>query len=214
MHQVEADHGTAGTGKTFLTSKVIDHKIAILDSGPKDEGLAFFYFSRNDSARNSALSCLQSLVRQLSTSRRRTGYMRPALQELGSECRRNGRILNRELCRTQLADACNLFPRSTLIIDALDECSQDDREGLINVFDDLMQISGNPLMIFISGRPDGDIRAALRNRVCVQVGVDDNQDDISNFVKEKIQQHRRWGNFSEALKTKILDTLLDKSHGM
>lgn len=114
----------------------------------------------------------------------------------------------------QLIRSLNIFPKTTFIVDAVDECDQDDRETLIEVFDELMRTSERPLKVFISGRPEGDIRAALRNRTIVEIGVEDNQTDIARFIEEKVQQHRRWDQFDETLKNKVTNTLLQKSHGM
>lgn len=193
---------------------MIDHKQSILGGAPNDEALAFFYFNRTDPSRNSALSCLQSLVRQISTPRSQQGHIQSSLRELYRECRRGGRILNRELCRRQLIESLNVFPRTTFIVDALDECDQEDRENLIGFFDELMRTSRRPLLIFISGRPEGDIRAALCNRTIVEIGVEDNQIDITRFIEEKVRSHRRWDRFDKTLKDKVINTLLEKSHGM
>lgn len=212
--EIRADKPLAGTGKTCLTSKVIDHKQNILGGAPNDEALAFFYFNRTDPSRSSALSCLRSLVRQLSTPRRHQGHIQSVLRELYQDCRRDGRILNKKLCMMQLIHSLNVFPKTTFIVDAVDECNQDDRETLIEVFDELMRASGRPLKVFISGRPEGDIRAALRSRTIVEIGVEDNQTDIARFIEERVQQHRRWDQFDETLKNKVTNTLLQKSHGM
>lgn len=57
----------AGTGKTFLTLKVIDDIQATLEKQPNEEGFAFFYCNRNEAARRDPLSVLSAFVRQLST---------------------------------------------------------------------------------------------------------------------------------------------------
>ncbi|KAF3770865.1 hypothetical protein M406DRAFT_215991, partial [Cryphonectria parasitica EP155] len=210
--------GNSGMGKTFLTSKVIDRKKDLLGSCSNDEALAFFYFNRGDSSRNTAIACLQSLVRQLSTACSHPGQMQPSLRTLYRDCNREGRSLTYELCKKQLAESLNLFPRVTIILDAFDECNQDDRESLVGILNELMGSSGRPLLLFISSRPESDIRTAFRDRVSVEVGAEDNQDDIAAFVKREIYKPGgRWGRFpaiTEQLKAKVVDTLLEKSRGM
>ena len=56
---------SAGAGKTFLTSKVIDHVQCKLQASPSHEGFAFFYCNRNEPERRQPLSVLRSYVRQL-----------------------------------------------------------------------------------------------------------------------------------------------------
>lgn len=141
--------------------------------------------------------------------------MRPALKTLFQNCKREGRVLGRDLCTKQLAESIDLFPRTTIILDALDECNEDDREDLVKILDDLMKNSSRPVLVFISSRPDGDIRLAFRDRTSVEVGVEDNQDDIAKFVRDKIDNAgNRWRQIPVKTKTKVISTLLEKSQGM
>lgn len=203
-----------GTGKTCLISKVIDDQKGLLGSGPNDEALAFFYFNRDDPSRKSPLDCLRSLVRQFSTCYDRHTFIRPALRTLHENCRIKGGLLSQEICETQLADSLNLFPRSTIIIDALDECDAKDRSKLVKTLDKLMDKSQRPLKLFISSRPDVDIGVAFRGRASVVIGVKDNQDDIAKFIQEKVTNHRKWAKFSSKTKEMVVQTLEEKSQAM
>ncbi|KAH0524336.1 hypothetical protein TsFJ059_006864, partial [Trichoderma semiorbis] len=58
--------GTVGTGKTYLTSRVIDHVKQTLETMPHDEGFAFFYCNRSGPLMLDPLVVLRSFVRQLS----------------------------------------------------------------------------------------------------------------------------------------------------
>lgn len=213
----EANRRVAGSGKTFLTSKVIDHRRQLLlNSGPNDEALAFFYFNRTDKERNSDLDCLRSLVRQLSTSARSSGQMQPSLKTLYNSLQRDGRDLNRDLCNKQLVESMNLFPRTTIVLDALDECDKSGRQKLIKILVELMEISNCPLQVFISSRPDGDIKKAFHDRVSLEVGVADNQDDIAKYIDDKIKgiENDCWEDIPEELKDEVVSTLKEKSQGM
>ncbi|KAK1245290.1 hypothetical protein MKX08_004919 [Trichoderma sp. CBMAI-0020] len=60
--------GTIGTGKTYLTSKAIDHIKQILESSPQhSEGFAFFYCNRSGPSMQDPLIVLKSFVRQLAS---------------------------------------------------------------------------------------------------------------------------------------------------
>lgn len=207
--------GSVGTGKTFLTSKVIDDQRALLDSGPNDEAIAFFYFNRSELSRSSALACLRSLVRQFSTCHTGHGRIQPTLRNLYNSCRRDARTLSKELCKKQLAESLKLFPRSILVLDALDEClHESDRLELVMTLKALMEESPRPFQVFISGRPNGDIRDALRGCTSVEIKVDDNKDDIAKFVNEKVKNHRGWRDFSQETKKTVIDTLIAKGQAM
>ncbi|KAL7906474.1 hypothetical protein GGI35DRAFT_487633 [Trichoderma velutinum] len=58
--------GTVGTGKTYLTSRVIDHIKQTLETSAHDEGFAFFYCNRSGPSMLDPLVVLRSFVRQLS----------------------------------------------------------------------------------------------------------------------------------------------------
>lgn len=57
---------SVGTGKTYLTSRVIDHIKHTLETSPHDEGFAFFYCNRSGPFMQDPLIVLRSFVRQLS----------------------------------------------------------------------------------------------------------------------------------------------------
>lgn len=207
----------AGLGKTFLVSKVIDYKKDVLANHPNDEGLAFFYFNRKNTSmvRDTKLSCLQSLVRQLATTHKNEGRIRPELQLLYQKLEPEKRSLREEDCKEQLTQSINLYSKTTIIIDALDECSSEDEwVELIDLFNELMRTCQRPLKVFISSRPEGRIIHALRNMAGLEIGMDDNQGDIAKLINEKLPSHYRWGKFNERTRSTVINILLEKSKGM
>ncbi|KAK4235733.1 hypothetical protein C8A03DRAFT_17559, partial [Achaetomium macrosporum] len=206
--------GSPGAGKTFLASQVVDHVQAILDASPNHEGFAFFYCNRHETDRRKPLSILRSYVCQLSTVASTPGEMRGKLRNLYRETRLRGSHLTLEACKEQLLESVNLYPRTTLVLDALDECEPDTRSCLVDTLEFLLQRSERPLKIFISSRPDGDIRDRFLSRPNIEIQATDNQDDITKFVNEEIIKRRRWGKLSPALREDIVKTLLHGTQGM
>lgn len=210
----------AGAGKTFLTSKVIDDisdRGKLLESGPQTEALAFFYFSRNDDSRNSGLACLRSLVRQLFARASCPGKIHSSMKALYNDCESKGQSLSRELCEAQLVDSMNLFSRVTIVLDALDECNEDDRMEFITTLTTLMGNSSRPLLLFISSRPDEQIRQAFCGQAILEVSMEDNNDDIANFILGEINspdKTKRWGRIDETLRDRVVSELIKKSQGM
>lgn len=205
---------TVGTGKTNLTSKVIDDNMTFLEKG-SSQGFAFSYFSRDDSSRNSALACLRSLVRQLSTSPGRQGYMRSTLRDLWQECRRKDQEMNWVLCKKELAESLRSFTRTTVLVDALDECAEEDQIKLVELFRHLMATS-NRFRVFISGRPNGDIHHAFSScgSDIVEIGVEDNQGDIEKFIHEETKTHPKWDTFKPETRDSVIRVLRERSQGM
>jgi ankyrin repeat domain-containing protein 50 len=117
-------------------------------------------------------------------------------------------------CKSLLLEFVNVYPRTTLILDALDECEKHKRLELIGILDYLLAKASNPLKIFISSRPDGDITDKLKDRANIQINAKNNQDDISRFVKSEIVKHRRWDKMTPKLQSQIVETLQEQSQGM
>jgi hypothetical protein len=179
----------AGAGKTFLVSKVIDYVRGVLGASRNHEGFAFFYCNRGEENRRDPLAVLRSFVRQLSTAAACPGGMRGKLRSLCSELRLKGSELTFEECREQLLESVNLYPKTTLVLDALDEFEPRSRRRLIDAMEHLLQRSERPLKVFISSRPDGDIRDRFLSRPNIEIQAIDNQDDIAKFVNGKIVKH-------------------------
>ncbi|KAK0717679.1 hypothetical protein B0T26DRAFT_802746 [Lasiosphaeria miniovina] len=96
---------------------------------------------------------------------------------------------------------------------ALDECKPESRYRLVDTIDFLMANARHPLSVFISSRPDADIRDRFLSRPHITIQATDNQDDIEKFVNKEIAGHRRWNKMSPALREDILKTLLNQSSG-
>lgn len=203
---------TAGAGKTFLTSKIVDHIQGLCEAS--NEAFAFFYCNRNEEERRQPLSVLRSYVRQLSTRASSPGAIRTKLRDLYREMKLKGSDLSFDTCREQLLESVNLYPKTTLVLDALDECEPTSRHRLVDMIDFLLANTRKPLKIFISSRPDADIRDRFLSRPHIEIQATDNQDDIEKFVNEEIIKHRRWNKMSLSLRGDMVKTLLDHSDGM
>lgn len=141
----------------------------------------------------------------------------PTLHNLRKKCQNEARELSLEDCKKQLQSVSDLYPRSTVVIDALDECSQGDsvtgRQALVDILGDLIKSSDKrPLNIFVSGRPEGDLLAAFKSRTQVIIAAGDNLDDIKRFLDYRIQNERLLCNAWRApLKEKVTEVILEKS---
>jgi hypothetical protein len=117
-------------------------------------------------------------------------------------------------CKELLLEFINLYPKTTLILDGLDECDKYKRGMLIGIFDYFVDHAQRPVKIFVSSRPDGDIKERFKNLANIEIQATDNHNDISKFVLGEITQHRRWNKMSMRLQNNILQTLHKLSQGM
>ena len=208
----------AGAGKTKLVSTVIDSLRSTLRIAKNDESLAYFYCDRNQSDRQNPVLILSSLVRQLSTSQS-WDAIQPSLVRLYTEKEKTGFASNEisiEESEKMLLELVNIYPQTTLVLDALDECDRRTRGRLIEVLDELLEQSSKPIKIFISSRPDQDIKDRFDSGPNVGIQATDNQDDIAMFVDNKIEKSpEKWHKkISADLRRDIRKILVEKSNGM
>jgi hypothetical protein len=185
---------------------------------PNDEALAYFYCDRNESARQDPELILSSFVRQLSLSRNGDAIQH-SLVQLYYQKRKTGFAsgkLKIEESRDILLQLVRTYPQTTLVLDALDECHIETRTQLVDILDTLVTQSPKPVKIFISSRPDQDIKHRFGCGPNVHIKATDNRDDIAKFVNEKLNNSPEyWQNsINRDLKREICETLVDKSEGM
>lgn len=204
----------AGTGKTILTSRIVDRVQDILKCSPNDEGFAFFYCDRNEEVRRQPVSVLQSYIRQLSTTARNPEHIQIQLQNIYKMARDQGSVLSLSACKQQLLDSLNLYPKTTLVLDALDECDPASRSQFMETMELLLSKSKGLLKVFISSRPDRDIQRRFLNGPNVEIQASHNEGDIRKFVSEEVIKHEDWEEMSPSLQENIVKVLLDRSDGM
>lgn len=199
---------TAGAGKTLLITNVVDSLIAEASKS----ALAYFYCERSEDTRRRCSEILKSFVKQLAFPDRR---VLPALRRLYEEKRDNG------FASAQLSiQECNLILRELImsskeiifVLDALDECPEEEREQVIEIFNGLVALSGQ-LKILVSSRRNKDIREQLEMSANIGVEATDNATDIALYIDNQMKRYPIKG-FSDDLKGKIRETLLVNTQGM
>jgi ankyrin repeat protein len=206
--------GLPGMGKTFLTSTVVDFVQEPLATEPKDEGFAFFYCDKNEASRSKPLSILQSMVRQLSTTPKSPDATRTELHTLYKQCRKHGSVLDLEQCKEQILASLDIYEKSTIVLDALDECDADTRDELLDVFNQFLLESKRPVKVFISSRPSTDIEAQLERGPDASIEASNNEGDILKFLSMELDKLGKKANVFSTLKEDIIKVLLARCHGM
>ena len=112
-----------------------------------------------------------------------------------------------------------------IILDGLDECNEGQVLKVIEAFDETLTLSGLPLKIFLSSRPDAPVwllkRFSARQRINLE--GKENQSDIATDIRDFISATlTNWMEGEEpelqigdqAVKLKVCDRLLEESDGM
>jgi len=202
--------GAVGTGKSCLTSIVINHLIEY----PISERLAFFYCSRG-SGDEDQTSILRSLVAQLSCSADgltideevRSLYDKEALKYT------KGTQLDPNQCADMLAGLIERHRETVIVIDALDKCTEP-----VGLLWQLKEVStrSQKLKLFFSSRMNVLVLDEFPDAVKIQVESSRNSKDISSYVNGELEKFKsRHPNvWLPEYTDRLLKIINDRAQGM
>ena len=109
-----------------------------------------------------------------------------------------------------------------IIVDALDECPNSSgmptpREGVINLLEELLQLSLPKLRICVTSRPEVDIQNALGPLANVSVSLHDQSGqikDISNYVRNVAYSDKKMRSWRIDQKELVIEELSNRADGM
>ncbi|KAG5754056.1 hypothetical protein H9Q70_003314 [Fusarium xylarioides] len=205
-------YGSPGAGKTFLVSKVVDYSIERAKAG---EAVAFFYCKRDEENRRNPQDILRSILRQLSSPVRETdcGMIHVAVKDLPNRLALKGTTFDLSICESLIGKLIEDYPRTTIILDALDECDRSTREDLMRALSNLTN-QCSKVRVFISSRHDEDILRHFRGTPVMTIQATDNEQDISSFVEDKLFRDTRWADIGSKFQEEVKAAFHKKSQGM
>jgi len=204
--------GTVGTGKSCLTSIVINDLLETFT----DERLAFFYCS-SDKDYSTPIKVLQSLAAQLSRSANwesispaiKAYYEKKKNQHPNGSC-----TLNVNQCEDYLVELITLNKCTTIVVDALDECSP----SPITLLQCLEKVSkrSQHVKLFLSSRDDVLVTEYISEIVEIRVSSSVNFQDITLFIKGVLANPDRRNSkvITSELADRLQKVLIDRSEGM
>ncbi|KAK5994570.1 Vegetative incompatibility HET-E-1-like protein [Cladobotryum mycophilum] len=206
--------GTVGTGKTCLTSRVIDATWRVLkDTSSHDEGFAYFYCTRSGNSMQDPLIALKSIVRQLSQKANDSYRIQTALRKRYELAQKEQRDFSYKDCEDLILESFNLYSKTTLILDALDE-SDTTTHNLAETIIGLMEKSIRPVKIFISSRPDREFMDVFEARSTIEIDSASQASDIEKYLNKHVYSSLWFERRDDKVKSLIKETFKDKSNGM
>lgn len=180
------------------------------------EPVVYFYCNRNEPERRSPTTIMQAIVKQLFVALPASGLPKPVVVEyderLKSGCAAGP--LSFQESNLLLISLLDIFPQTTIIIDALDETDPMERGRLLEVLTTLMHSSTSVVKIFISSRDDVDIKLKLERLPNLYIEAQDNSEDIERFIHWEMTKSAKLFNLPDELQTEIISTLTKKANGM
>ena len=190
---------------TLARSVVIDHLEAI----SKDPvcGLAFVYCNYANRTRT-CVSMLSEMIRHLLVQRPKS---LPLIQAMFDKHRARGSRPRLTEIFSCFQDVASTFSRIYIVVDALDECTEEIREELITT------LNGLPpnVSILVTSRPIDIIGSDLQEPTRLDISAD--QDDIVKYVQDRVQSSSRLRKLVAAdqeLNILIIHTIAREAHGM
>ena len=201
-------HGKAGCCKTVLSSTVIQDLNRRIANQP-GTSLAFFYFTFSDAKKQSYKDLLLSMVTELSRGR-------PIIASLLKlhEASVPHTPSSEGLEETFIA----ILKESTvsyLVLDALDECSEEQRDEIMQGFKRITHACPSS-RVLITSRRKQDIEDLMQDWCELQLAVDADcvNADIDTFVKDALDTDKTLKSLPGSTKEEIRKVFHEKSDGM
>jgi hypothetical protein len=118
-----------------------------------------------------------------------------------------------------LIQLTDLYPQTTICIDALDEVEKESRISLLKSLKNVIEGSKSLVKIFATTRMDTDILLQFEMFPKIVLQPDDNVSDINQFVRTKVHsaiadRMLLHGEVSHGLEADICGVLCERSKGM
>ena len=183
--------------------------------------LVYFYCKRDEPDRQDPIKIMQSLVKQLSVQLPEYGVPNSVTDEYEKQEKKAFSSLNLSFqeCQNLIVSLLDIYPRTAIVIDALDEIDRQSRKPFLEALNTIAQASKNLVKIFVSSRDDDDIILKLEAVPNLYIDATDNAGDIERFIHREINSSIDGcallrGKVNSQLKSQIVSTLIEKADGM
>ena len=208
-------HGPVGTGKSSIICLTIEEAFR---NRKMNEKIAYFYCLRTEGKATMPAEILSSLLRQLVWSHDHLSVSEPVKSEYRERKEKNAATTCSDL---SVVDSVKLLraviendTSVTIIIDALDECS--DYAGTLKALISLSAVKSAFVKILVSSRENGGIRDLMLNSSAYMTSTSNNSTDLSTYIdKEMEKRGQLLLNGSAAdLESRLQDLLKSRAQGM
>ena len=189
----------------------------------RQANLAYFYFDFNNDKQTNLDNALRSLLTQLAAHSDRYCDILSELYDNNDNGRSiPTRAVEMITCLEEMLEQPDQVP-VYIILDALDECpdagnTPTPRRRVLDFLKTLVDPRLSNLHLFVTSRPEDDIRSALKvfRTICIQE-QEGQKEDIRQYIKDKVSANSdsalmgRWDNET---KNMVVDALTEKADGM
>ena len=199
--------GNPGAGKTVLASIVIDHLWNKVRTD--DIGVAYIYCDYLKYREQTPVHLVGSLLKQLAEQR---NPVSESLESYYNRHRSSNTDPDPKSAFEILKAECDIWSRTFIIVDALDECSEKDatRQRLV---EGLLSLQGSKrINILVTSRPISSILCDFE--VWERLGIRANSADIQDYLLGQMDRFSKRVVVGKHLQAQIISTIVDAADGM
>ncbi|PNP50225.1 hypothetical protein THARTR1_09056 [Trichoderma harzianum] len=198
--------GNAGTGKTFTTAMVVESLRLANDA----ETLTTYMYCTYQNHTQTIEKLLCSLLR---IALEEADHEADETISTCKQLRSSNKNISRQYCLTLLQDLFSRFTRVNLIVDALDELTNEVRRPLI--YDLLKLHEHSSVSLFVTSRGIPEIQHLFKGcEMYASLEVRSSDEDIRNFLRDNIFQLPNFVARSRKLQDEVIESVTNASAGM
>jgi hypothetical protein len=192
-------------------SSTIIEDVSIFCQLESSRGIAYFYFDFNNPQKQRYENLVRSLIIQFYAQCPHTPN---ALAMIYSQNHNGNRQPNTDDLMTMLEVVIRCFEHSYIIIDALDECVEQD--DLLNWIGKVVDWRLDSLHMLATSREEQDIKDCLGPRFSGQIRIQSTliDQDILLHVRQTLQSDTKLKKWPEKVHREIEETLMEGADGM
>jgi hypothetical protein len=183
--------------------------------------MAYYYFDFRDVKKQDCYGLLSSLISQLSAE---SDSCYNILSQLYSDHTRGIRKPGIDALKNCLTDMLSLPGQGPtyILVDGVDECpnlsgTPSAREDVLELIEELVDLSLPNLHLCVASRPEMDIRMVLEPLTFLKISLHDEggqKEDIIEYIKFIVRSDRSMRRWKEEDKQLVVDTLSERADGM
>ena len=185
-------YGKAGCGKTILSSTILAEGLS-QRSGSDGSCLAYFFFDFNDARKQRSNLMIRSIIKQLHSQ---SYSVRVELDALFSSCSDGQRSMDHAALMTILQGAIRKSTRTSIILDALDECLDLD---VLTFIETIVGWGVPTLHLLCTSRWLSTIKETMQNfdtpSHLIQIKSEVISEDISEYITHTVQNDPQLGRW-------------------
>lgn len=141
----------------------------------------YFYCNYEELERQMTRSIIGALLKQLCHQSKKLDHYTESIFD-------SNNLLNIRTSEAAFAATISQFKRVFVVVEALDECSQEERNLMVSFLTRQVRLAKCQLNIFLTSRPENDLQQLLKNTHTHLIDSNDTAKDIKPVVEASLKK--------------------------